>query len=98
MKLSKATTFLGRNGTFKCTGFNFQKTARDTTCISPVTGKEEQGRCRIEVPNEDLPEFCNRLQNGLVSLVLKNVPPGYLPGLLGLNPQLDALISKKLGE
>lgn len=97
MKISKDTTFLGWNGNFKCTGFNFHNTG-STTDIYPITSKDSVGRCRIEIPNGDLGEFCSHLQADMLSLVLQNIPPDSLPALLGLNDQLDALIAKELSK
>lgn len=97
METSKETSFLGRNGAYKCKGFYFHNTSSSTD-IQPITSKNSLGRCRIEIPNEDLGEFCGHLQQDLVSLVLQNIPPDSLPVLLGLNDQLDALIAKELGK
>lgn len=45
---------------------------------------------------EDIQEFCGHLQGGLISLVLDNIDPDCLPTLIGLNPQLDKIISERL--
>lgn len=97
MKLTQPTEFLGRNGTYNCTGFSFTEIT-DAVWVSPITSKDLIGRCRIEIPKEDLGKFCSHLQHDLVSLVLQNIPPDSLPSLLGLNDQLDALIAKELGK
>ena len=97
MKLTRNTGFLGRNGNFTCSGFVFTHIQTEVW-INPITSKGYTGRCRIEIPKEDITEFCRHLQQDLVSLVLQNIPPDCLPVLLGLNDQLDALIAKELGK
>lgn len=60
--LSRETTFLGRNGTFKCTGFTFIKQNYNKIVnIYPITSKGEMARCRISMPQEDLLKFCKEL-------------------------------------
>ncbi|MBM4350052.1 MAG: hypothetical protein FJ106_09245 [Deltaproteobacteria bacterium] len=57
------TQFLGRNGYFGCTGFEFERLRfpkgdqkeqlgflGDVVRVYPVTTKEERGRCFIEIP------------------------------------------------
>ena len=98
LKLFRETKFLGRNGSFRCTGFAFSEEQRGITSIYPITSKNMLAQCRIEVPEEDLGKFCALLREDLVSLVLKNIPPDCLPALLGLRHELDALIAKELGK
>jgi hypothetical protein len=97
MRLTQLTSFLGRNGDAICSGFAFAK-EKGIVEIAPLTSKNALGQCRIEIPDEDLGKFCRLLQRDLVSLVLQNIPPDYLPALLGLDDQLDALIAKELGK
>jgi len=97
MKLSQQTRALGRNGSFKCTGFSFWKRDKTTTII-PITSKGMEGRCEIEVPNEDLARFCGHLQQDVVSLVLARLTQETLPILLGLNPVIDDCIAKILAK
>jgi hypothetical protein len=66
MKLTEQTEFLGRNGLFKCNGFeisvyvkpNYQK----VIMIEPLTSRGQIGRCAIEIPHSDLQTFINQLQ------------------------------------
>ena len=56
------TLFTGRNGTFYCTGFNFDK--RDNIIeINPITSQNKIGSCRIEIPLEDLNLFIDTLKD-----------------------------------
>jgi len=83
MKTSRGTTFLGRNGTFKCMGFTFDNiweisqqnnwVAGSYVGIQPITTKGVTGRCRIEIPKEDVGKFCAHLQLDLVSLIAKEL-------------------------
>ena len=56
MKFKEQTTkFLGRNGTFNCTGLAI--TGNDytkTLTIEPITSKDVTGRCYIEIPYADV--------------------------------------------
>ena len=59
------TQFLGRNGYFGCTGFEFERVRfpknhqkdwpgflRDVIRVYPVTTQERKGRCFIEIPTK----------------------------------------------
>jgi|GEM_PF-1404854 len=59
------TQFLGRNGYFGCTGFEFERLRftkgdgkewpgflGDVVRVYPVTTREERGRCFIEIPTK----------------------------------------------
>ena len=64
VKLSVQTTFLGRNGSFKCDGFEFSKDSSngfDTVSIFPITSQNRTGRCRIEVAEKDINNFIDAL-------------------------------------
>jgi len=60
----KPTKFLGRNGYFKCTGLFVTENPNGEVWIEPITGKDEVGRCRIEIPVEALTEVIASL-NGI---------------------------------
>ena len=71
LKFSETPTcFLGRNGVFTCTGFTFYIYGKDchgdpkqhSVWVSPITSKDEEGRCRIEIPMSQLDEFICRLK------------------------------------
>ncbi len=97
MEFSKETTFMGRNGRGRCKGIQIWD-SNNTISLLPITSKGVAANCDINIPAEDIHEFCSHLQADLVSLVLQNIPPDYLPALLGLNDQLDALVAKELGN
>jgi len=66
----KKTLFLGRNGTFKCTGVIIQemlyfpkdKSAFNTLEIAPLTSIGKIGRCTIDIPIESIPELIENLK------------------------------------
>lgn len=96
------TSFLGRNGTFKCKGV-WVDTTGELRFIEPITSKGGTGRSRIVLPEESLSEVCSALLYGedaggadLFRLVLDNIDQKELPALLGLNKALDEIIAKKL--
>lgn len=62
IKFSQETTFLGRNGTFKCIGLELSSSGRKTVDIWPTTSKGDTGRARLEVPVADLPTLIHKLQ------------------------------------
>ena len=64
VKLSVPTKFLGRNGYFKCDGFFFSKNHSggvNSVWISPITSRNNLGRCRIEVAEKDINNFIDAL-------------------------------------
>lgn len=64
-KTSKTTTFLGRNGTMKCSGINMFsiEDGEDAEIdIRPVTSKNLIGRCRITITKKDIPAFIKALK------------------------------------
>ena len=94
----RLTTFLGRNGTAKCSGVQVTPLLKDVI-LTPITSKDLAGRCEIVIPTESIQEVCTELLSGgrdLFSLVLDNLPQTDLPLLLGLDKNLDQLIAKKL--
>lgn len=57
------TSFLGRNGCFKCSGVEILPlTGQGTLTISALTGRGDIARCNIEVPIEDIPQLVSELQ------------------------------------
>ncbi len=56
--------FLGRNGMFRSTGVEVTvfQLGSGLVWIEPVTSKDKAGRCRIEVPVEDLDKLIEALQ------------------------------------
>jgi len=56
--------FLGRNGCFKCSGFEFEKvnlSYRSFIGVYPKTGKGFRARCFIEVPIDEVKKFSRNL-------------------------------------
>lgn len=69
INFKEMTQFLGRNGYFKSKGIRVRRSksdnpnyARETIRIYPITSKEEEGRCFVEVPIENLIPFIKGLQ------------------------------------
>lgn len=54
--------FLGRNGRFRARGLHIYKEENSNIVISPITSKNQVGRCDIAVPEESLEEFINALE------------------------------------
>lgn len=64
-KTTCLTRFLGRNGYFKCIGINTCRIDLDDgshVMISPITSRRLIGRCKIDIPVEDIPEVIKQLQ------------------------------------
>ncbi len=92
------TKFLGRNGKFNCSGLHFtdnRLVGEDNISIEPITSKDLVGRCRIEIPREEVLKVADQLTGNLITAILDNIPDS-LPLLLGLNPALDRAISERL--
>lgn len=91
--------FLGRNGSGECTGLDiasrYYNTFPNNLIVAPITSKGVVAKCYIEIPEEQAGEVAAALQEDLLSLVLDHIPD-QLPTLLGLNPELDRIISEKL--
>jgi len=62
LRFKHPTSFVGRNGTFTCTGFEITRTMENTVMIEPVTSKDKTGRALLEIPRENLKEFINILK------------------------------------
>jgi hypothetical protein len=60
-----------------------------TTIITPINGKGNGGRCRIEIPIESCP---------YAALEAVMTQKKLLPLLMGLHPLLDTLISETLSK
>lgn len=58
---ARETSFLGRNGEFKCSGVQVLTVGSDVQ-IAPITSRGDTGRCCIEVPKESLPALITELQ------------------------------------
>jgi len=68
----KKTLFLGRNGTFKCTGVIVSEimylpkdksaSAFNGVAIEPLTSLGKIGRCAIDIPIESIPELIENLK------------------------------------
>ena len=58
---SRRTQFLGRNGSGHQTGVSVYGTTGATVIIEPITSKGTVGRCFIEIPKEDIPNFIDAL-------------------------------------
>lgn len=56
------TLFTGRNGTFFCIGFNFDKWDNIIE-INPITSQNKIANCRIEIPLEELNLFIDTLKD-----------------------------------
>jgi len=57
------THFLGRNGYFRCTGFTLMdEWDRGVVSVWPITSKENDGRCKIEIPFGRIDEFIDALR------------------------------------
>ena len=61
MSFKKNTTFLGRNGEFKCSGLSVASFS-DYVLIEPITSKGEVGRCSIRIPVESIGGLCRLLK------------------------------------
>lgn len=104
IKFSRTTDFLGRNGSFQCTGLSIHRInpslskflGSNHITIFPITSKNKIGRCFIVIPQENVSEVCAALQGDLLGLVLDHIDQKELPPLLGLNSTLDEIISKYL--
>lgn len=60
---SQQTGFRGRNGYFKCNGFELTKYNNENIIyIEPITSKNVTGNCRLEIPLEDIEEFITMLK------------------------------------
>lgn len=63
IKLKTQTTFFGRNGTFKCTGFYmYKEKGSNVINIYPVTSKNRIGRCSIAIPPGEVENFIDCLR------------------------------------
>lgn len=70
----EVTQFLGRNGYFKCKGFEFRRIvttdegwSKDVVRVYPVTSKGRLARCFIEIPVNQIRRFMgilNRVAKG----------------------------------
>ncbi len=60
---SQQTGFKGRNGYFKCNGFELTKYNNENIIyIEPITSKNVTGNCKLEIPLEDIEEFIAALK------------------------------------
>jgi len=59
---SKQTTFTGRNGTFKCKGFQLFECG-DYVVLEPVTSKGKIGHCALRIPTQDIKALIEVLKN-----------------------------------
>lgn len=58
----RIVNFFGRNGYFKSSGISISVDSIDTTVsLDPITSKGNIGRCRIEIPIEDIPDVVSTL-------------------------------------
>lgn len=75
------TSFLGRNGMFKCTGVNVIRAdfnnEKPYITIAPITSKEVIGKCMIRIPVENIPELIKLLQEKFDENLPENIviPP-----------------------
>jgi len=75
------TSFLGKNGMFKCTGVNVTRAdfnnEKPYITIAPITSKEVIGRCMIRVPVENIPDLIKLLQEKFDENLPENIeiPP-----------------------
>lgn len=61
---SEQTSFKGRNGYFKCKGFEVTMYKNDNIIyIEPITSKNEIGNCQLELPLKNLQEFITALKS-----------------------------------
>jgi len=61
----KTTSFLGRNGEFKCKGISIASIGTpkpEYILIEPITSKDTIGRCSIRIPAKEIDTFCNLLK------------------------------------
>jgi len=62
--LSKTVGFRGRNGYFKCIGFEITKYVGDSIIyLNPITSKNTIGNCQIEIPLDDINLFIKNLKD-----------------------------------
>lgn len=64
IELKRMTTFLGRNGTFKCTGLiisGYHDAEKPVINIQPVTSYAKPGRARISFPMKDVDKVIKNL-------------------------------------
>lgn len=60
---SQQTGFKGRNGYFKCNGFELTNFNNENIIyIEPITSKNVTGNCQLEIPLEDIEEFIAALK------------------------------------
>lgn len=59
---NKETNFTGRNGYFKCVGFEVTKTTANTIMLEPITTKGQTGRAMLEIPVEDLKQLFESIE------------------------------------
>lgn len=63
-KFKRIVNFVGRNGYFKSSGLSITTDHLDNLVnIEPITSKGDVGRCRIEIPIENIPDIVTTLNN-----------------------------------
>lgn len=63
-KFKRIVNFFGRNGYFKSSGISITTDHLDNlVSIEPITSKGNIGRCRIEIPIEDIPNIVSTLNS-----------------------------------
>jgi hypothetical protein len=96
-KERKNASYMGRNGSGHCLGIEIFYTPGAFITLQPINSKDCLATCCIQIPVTHVNQVCTEMQGSLLDLVLTRLKD-QLPRLLGMNPELDSLITAKLKE
>jgi hypothetical protein len=57
----RLVSFLGRNGHFKAKGLNVEQITEEVIELTPITSRDQYGRCEIQVPSQCIPLLIDKL-------------------------------------
>lgn len=100
IKFNTTSSYSGRNGTGICTGVwvdhKVYNPAYPYVSIHPFNSKKSiAAGCFIEIPQSNVGQVCLAMQQDLLDQVLDRVHD-RLPTLMGISPELDTEIEKKM--
>ena len=88
-------SYIGRNGVGKCLGLEFMPSVGHFVNLQPINSKGTIANCLIQIPTSQVGKVCLAMQADILDLVLTQLKD-QLPRLMGLDPELDKLVSDKL--